>query len=354
MSRRQLFAASTGIAAAAAFPLQAAANPGTSNAQLVPGPRRGIILYTVRDAISRDPASTPFASGFRSVFEALAEMGYRQVEFAGYNQHANAEGGRSLGTPEGARLLRSWLDDNGLVGQGSHGSVPGAISDSSLASFDAACEVANILGMKHVGTGSDPTGSNYKADWDLAVDRWNFLGERAWNKHGLKLYTHNHDAAYNFLLDSGPEDALGRPTRSSGIRKLEYFIARTEPKYVHFELDIYWGMVAQYKHQMFTAPDGEQVESIFDPLAVVQAQTSRFPLFHAKDGRINTSVSNGYEMVPFGTGDIDFATFFKNMGARGNHHPMYEQDNAPGGAANPGQSLEFAALSYQNMANLRG
>jgi len=32
---------------------------------------------------------------------------------------------------------------------------------------------------------------------------------------------------------------------------------------------------------------------------------------------------------------------------------MYEQDNAPGGAANPGQSLDFSRLSYQNMAALR-
>lgn len=354
LSRRQLFAASTGMAAAAAFPLEALANPGTSNAQLVPAPRRGIILYTVRDAISRDPESTDLASGFREVFETLGDIGYRQVEFAGYNQHANAEGGRALGTPDGARLLRSWLDDNGLVGQGSHGSVPGTINESTLASFDSACEIANILGLPHVGTGSDPTNSAYVDDWDAAIERWNFLGERAWSKHGLKLYTHNHDAAYSFLLDSGPEDALGRPTRSSGVRRLEYFIARTEPKYVHFELDIYWGHVAQHKHQVYTAPDGTQVTSLFDPLAVVQAQTTRFPLFHAKDGRFDETQSNGYVMVPFGTGDIDYAHFFKNVGARGAHHPMYEQDNAPGGAANPAQSLEFAALSYKNMSNLRG
>ena len=47
---------------------------------------------------------------------------------------------------------------------------------------------------------------------------------------GLKLYTHNHDAAYNFLLDSGPLDGLGRPTRSSGVRRLEYFFGQTDPE----------------------------------------------------------------------------------------------------------------------------
>ena len=33
---------------------------------------------------------------------------------------------------------------------------------------------------------------------------------------------------------------------------------------------------------------------------------------------------------------------------------MWEQDTAPGGPAAPGQSLEFAKISYANMAALRG
>jgi hypothetical protein len=33
---------------------------------------------------------------------------------------------------------------------------------------------------------------------------------------------------------------------------------------------------------------------------------------------------------------------------------MWEQDTAPGGSANPGQSLAFAKVSYDNMAALRG
>lgn len=353
LSRRQLLAATTGMAAAAmlASPTPALA----ANGVLVPPPRRGIILYTVRDAVGRDPGAFPgLASGFKQVFEALSQLGYRQIEFAGYNQHANAEGGRSLGNPEGAALLRSWLDDNGLVAQGTHGQVPGSITDGNLAAFDATCEIANILGMDHVGTGSDPTNSSYVADWDAAIERWSFLGERARRMHGLKLYTHNHDVAYSFLLDSGPLDALGRPTRSSGVRRLEYFIANTDPKNVHFELDIYWGYVAQHKHTAYTAADGSTVSSIFDPLAVVQAQSKRFPLFHAKDGRRDPSVANGYVMTPFGQGDIDFATFFRNAGAKGWHNPMWEQDTAPGGASAPAQSLDFAKLSYDNMAALRG
>ncbi|WP_261166887.1 sugar phosphate isomerase/epimerase [Microbacterium sp. Marseille-Q6965] len=361
LSRRQLLAATTGMAAAAVLGLGGAGAahaagrpvPAGGNGVLVPPPRRGIILYTVRDAIARDPGTTDLPSGFKEVFAALSGMGYRQVEFAGFRQHANAEGG-NVDNVAGARLLRTWLDDNGLRAQGNHGSIPSTINEQTLAAFDAACEVANILGLDHIGTGSDPTGSAYLADWQAAADRWNVLGERA-ARHGLKLYTHNHDVAYSFLLDSGPLDAQGRPTRSSGVRRLEWFLAHTDPKYVYLEMDIYWAHVAQYKHRSYTAPDGSQVTAVFDPAAVVAAQTQRFPLFHAKDGRINAATPNGYDMVPFGTGDIDYATFYRRIGAKGSHHSMYEQDNAASyPAPSAGASLDNAAVSYGNLAALRG
>ncbi|GII52661.1 hypothetical protein Pth03_10500 [Planotetraspora thailandica] len=361
LNRRQFLAATTGLTAAAAVagvgPLASAAQAAGngSNGVLVPPGKRGIILYTVRDAISRDPRSTSLPSGFRPVLEELSRIGYKQVEFAGYSQHANSEGGANLETVEGARLLRGWLDDNGLEAEGNHGFIPGSwpLTPADLDRFKLHLEIANILGFGHVGTGNDPTGSAYKADWDLAADKWNQLGLIA-SAAGLKLYTHNHDVAYSFLLDSGPLNAQGRPTRSSGIRRLEYFLQITDPENVWLEMDIFWAHVAQFRYRTFTAPDGSVQESIFNPLGVVQAQTTRFPLFHAKDGKYNPATGNGYDMVPFGTGDIDYTAFFSQMGAKGYHNPMYEQDNAPGNAANPGQSLQYSALSYTNMAALRG
>jgi sugar phosphate isomerase/epimerase len=120
-------------------------------------------------------------------------------------------------------------------------------------------------------------------------------------------------------------------------------------------MDIYWAHVAQYKHHTYTAPDGSVVTgAIFDPAGVVAAQTERFPLFHAKDGKKDATVANGYVMAPFGLGDIDYSTFFRRVGAKGSHNPMWEQDTAPGGPANPAQSLQFAKVSYDNLAALRG
>jgi sugar phosphate isomerase/epimerase len=326
----------------------------------------GIILFSVRDAVSRDPTTTDLPSGFREVFERMAQIGYKQIEFAGYNQNANAEGGSNPGpgNPGGylafARMLRGWLDDNDLKANGTHAFIPGSLTPANLDRFKLELEFAATLGMDHYGTGGDPSGSRFKADWDAAADRWNQLGEIA-HSYGIKLYTHNHDGVYNFLLDSGPPDALGRPTRSSGLRMLEYGFTVLDPRYVFFEMDIFWAHVAQHRFQTYTAPDGSTQTDVFDPAGTVRAEerrsrTLRFPLFHAKDGSRTADppgVGSGYVMVPFGRGDIDFATFFSRIGKGGKRIPFWEQDNAPGGAANPGQSLAFAEVSYAPLRNLR-
>ncbi|MGO4431146.1 sugar phosphate isomerase/epimerase, partial [Streptomyces sp. MCAF7] len=92
IGRRRFLSTCTAVAAGAiaapvlgASPVQAAtprsAGTGRGHA-LVPADKRGIILYTVRDAIGRDPLTTSLPSGFRAVFEQLARFGYRQVEFS--------------------------------------------------------------------------------------------------------------------------------------------------------------------------------------------------------------------------------------------------------------------------------
>ncbi|MFC8256999.1 sugar phosphate isomerase/epimerase family protein [Streptomyces sp. NPDC057291] len=353
-------AAATAIAAPAFGASPAFAQPaphkghGHGHGQaLVPAAKRGIILYTVRDATGRDPLSSDLPSGFREVFKELARYGYKQVEFAGYGQHANAPGGSNLETVEGAKLLRSWLDDYGLRAQGNHGFIPSSwpLNQSDLDQFKRTLEIANILGMDHMGTGGDPTGSAYRADWDVAADKWNSLGQIA-HRAGIKLYTHNHDAAYGFLLDGGPLDAQGRPTRSSGIRKLEYFLKVTDPKTVWLEMDIFWAHVAQYKFHTYTAHDGSQRENIFDPAALVRSHNKRYPLFHAKDGVVNTTSGQGYDMVPFGTGVIDYRTFFSRVGQVNYRNPMVEQDNAPS-STDLAQSLKHARIGYDNLAALR-
>ena len=236
-------------------------------------------------------------------------------------------------------MLRTWLDGNGLEAEGNHGTHPGTITDQTLAQFDAACEVANILGFGHIGTGNDPTSSNYLADWQAAAERWNILGARA-ATHGLKLYTHNHDAAYNFLLDTGTPDALGRPTASTGVRKLEWFLQNTDPNYVYLEMDIYWAHVAQYRFQTYTAADGSVVSDPFDPAGLVAEQTQRFPLFHAKDGASRPDRRTGTRSLRSARATSTTRPSSSASAPRASHNSMYEQDNAATvPAASPSLSL---------------
>ncbi|HEU4349108.1 MAG TPA: sugar phosphate isomerase/epimerase, partial [Actinoplanes sp.] len=233
-------------------------------------------------------------------------------------------------------------------------------------------EFASILGMPFMGTGNDPTSANNRniEPWTIAGEKWEALNVLSL-QWGIQIYPHNHSPAYNFLQD-GPQvtvtvDRLtGAPLPApiqvrgeSGKRLMQHYIDVTSPDLCVLEMDIYWAHVAQHQHRWRFDWEGNRVEDIFDPLAQVAVQTKRYALFHAKDGDSTgepLGVGNGYNFIPFGDprSDIDFETFFGNIGAKGFHNPNYEQDNAPGGSADPGQSLRFTKFSAYGMNTLRG
>lgn len=416
-SRRDFLKASAGAAAAAATLAAVgpgavlAAPPAARGAPLVPPGKVGTILFTQRDAISRrgiwnNPEPTmgflggpnfpqdpndlgplvPVPGGFREVFQYLAEAGYKRIEFAGYNQNANNAGGSNPGPNDRpayvayAQTLRGFLDEFGLKAVGNHGFIPntwpgpssagGGMSAADHERFQTELEFAAILGMDFMGTGNDPTNSSGKEAWDVAAEKWTALNALA-SAWGIKIYPHNHADAYNFLQD-GPlvEVTVNRLTGEplpapqmvrgeSGIRRMEYFFQITDEATCPAEIDIYWAYVAQHRFRWYYDHAGQRRESIFDPLAVVAAQPHRFPLYHAKDGARTDQppgVGNGYNLIPFQVpeSDIDYVTFFRDDGPRGFHSPNYEQDNAPGGGSDPGQSLRFSKLSSANMLAMRG
>ncbi len=338
----------------------------------------------------------PLPGGWKELFEYFAKVGIEQVEFAGYGQNANNPGGAAPNPVVGgavtaasaaaylayARTLRGFLDDNGLEAIGNHGFIPGTWDGPSSAGatmtqldrdrFNVELEFGAILGTPYLGTGSDPTSANNRnvEAWTIAGEKWTALNEISVNQFGIHMYTHNHSPAYNFLQD-GPlvtvtqDRVTGAPIAptqvraESGKRLMQHYLDVTDPNLVVVEMDIYWAHVAQHQHRWRYDVNGQRVEDIFDPLETVAKQTHRYPLYHAKDGDRTSDplgVGNGYTMVPFGdpTADIDYATFLRGQGAKGSHNPNYEQDNAPGGAADPGRSLRFTAISAANMNGLRG
>jgi sugar phosphate isomerase/epimerase len=336
----------------------------------------------------------PLPGGWRELFEFLAGCGFTQIEFAGYGQNAaNPGGGQPNPAPGGVttpqsraaylaygRTIRGFLDEFGLEAIGNHGFIPstwpggpsGGMTENDFNRYMTELEFASILGTPYMGTGNDPTNANDRstAAWDLAGEKWEALNTLGIESFGIQLYPHNHAEAYHFIQDGPPvtitEDRLTgdpiAPTQvpaESGKRLMEYYLGITSPDLCVVEMDIFWAHVAQHRFRWRYDETGARVEDIFDPLATVQAQPQRFALYHAKDGDRTTQppgVGNGYNFVPFGdaSSDIDFETFFATQGAKGFHNPNYEQDNAPGGSADPGRSLRFSKFSGNNMVNLRG
>jgi hypothetical protein len=429
LNRRRFLGVVAGAAAAAAAPLgptsafaAQVAQPG--NGVLIPRGKMGTITFTQRDVPPRigiaasaalgltptmgflgganfpeDPTDlgplVPLPGGWRELLEYLANLGYMQIEFAGYGQNANNPGGGAPNPAPGGvttpasraaylaygETLRGFLDEFDLEAIGNHGFIPntwpgpsspgGAMSTNDYERYQTELEFASILGMPFMGTGNDPTSANNRniEPWTVAGEKWEALNVLSL-QWGIHLYPHNHSPAYNFLQD-GPmvtvtEDRVtGAPIAptlvrgESGKRLMQHYIDVTDPELCLLELDIYWAHVAQHQWRWRYDWTGNRVEDIFDPLDQVARQTMRYALFHAKDGDRTAQppgVGNGYDIIPFGDSrsDIDFETFFSNMGAKGYHNPNYEQDNAPGGSADPGQSLRHAAISAHNMLALRG
>lgn len=430
ISRRRVLAGA-GLTAAAAFtPLGpasvfSASAASAANGRLIPDGKLGTITYSQRDVPTRigiaasaalgvaptmgylggpnfpkDPTDlgplVPLPGGWLELFEFLANAGFKQIEFAGYGQHASNLGGAAPNpapggttTPEAraaylayARTLRGFLDAFGLQAIGNHGFVPntwngpgsagGAMTTQDYNRLQAELEFAAILGMPYMGTGNDPTSANNRniEPWTIAGEKWSALNEISVGQWGIHMYTHNHSPAYNFLQD-GPlvtvtQDRITgapiAPTQvrgESGKRLMQHYLDVTSADLVVIEMDVYWAHVAQHQHRWRYDWEGKRVEDIFDPTAQVARQTKRYPLFHAKDGDATgqpPGVGDGYSWIPFGDprSDINYEGFYGNIGAKGFHNSNYEQDNAPGGNGDPGQSLRFARISAAGMAALRG
>jgi sugar phosphate isomerase/epimerase len=407
-SRRQLLAAGAGSAVLAGLGPLSSVAMAAGNGRLIAAGKVGTITFTQRDVPGRigiaaaaslgvnptmgflggptfpeDPTDlgplVPLPGGWYELFQWLAASGFTQIEFAGYGQNSNNPGGTANynSSPEGraaylayAHTLRGFLDEFGLEAIGNHGFIPntwpgpgssgGAMSASDELRYLTELEFASILGTPFMGTGNDPTSANNRniEPWTLAGEKWDSLNQISTSQFGIHLYPHNHSPAYNFLQD-GPmvEVSVDRITGApitptmvrgeSGKRLMQHYIDVTDPELCLLEMDIYWSYVAQHQHRWRYDWNGNRVEDIFDPLAQVQKQPKRYPLYHAKDGDSTgqpPGVGNGYNMIPFGDprSDIDFKTFFKNQGAKGYHNPNYEQDNSPGGGGDPGRSRRVA------------
>lgn len=248
-SRRAVMAGAAALTAAACAPRAAEA----------PAPRLGVQLYTVRDRMAQDMAGT---------LNAVARIGYREVEFAGY-----------FDTPPAG--VRQYLDDAGLAAPAAHIAFTDARDNPDLP-----IERAVVVEHQTLIVAWLPEEERRTLDqWRAWADVFNRFAERC-RDAGLRFAYHNHDFEFQ------PID---------GVMPFDLLLQRCDPALVDFELDIFWAVKA-----------GQDVN------AVLAANPARYPMCHVKDMAADGS------MVDVGAGVIDFSDIFARHAFA---HHFVEHDN---------------------------
>jgi sugar phosphate isomerase/epimerase len=243
----------------------------------------GVQLYTVRDAMQKDPADT---------LSKVAKIGYTSVEGATYTGTQKFYG---MDPSAFSRLLKN----NGLVMPSSHYRLgeekpKGEIMKGTiLHEWDKAVDDAAEVGLKYMVCAflsTDERGDlkHYK----YVADQLNIAGERC-KKAGIQLCYHNHDFEFIKQDDTYPYDVL----------------LGADKDLVQMEMDIYWVTKA-----------GK------DPIELFNQQPGRFPLLHLKD--MDNTPEKAFTEV--GNGIINFKEIFKYQKKAGLQYFFVEQDKCPG------------------------
>jgi sugar phosphate isomerase/epimerase len=251
--------------------------------------RWGVQLYTVRDRMEED---------LRGTLEAVAEMGYGEVEFAGLFGWSPSD-------------VRALLDDLGLRAASSHYPMQAIRGD-----WEGALDVAEILGQSQVILPSLPADARTADGLRALAEELNRAGEAA-RARGLAFGFHNHDFEVTPL--EGPSGS------EEGERPLDILLAGTDPALVSFQLDLFWAVAGGT-----------------DPVEWFRGHPGRFTSVHVKDR------SEAGEMVSVGDGVLDF-TRLLSVGAEvgGVRHAFVEHDRPDDSMASIRRGIEhLKTLSF--------
>lgn len=211
----------------------------------------GLELYSVRDALAKDPQGT---------VRAVAQMGYQCVEFyAPYFEWTDAQ----------AKQMRKLMDDLGIHCYSTH-------NDEDFfgpQKIDRARDLNLILGSKYVVQAwSDPKPN--LDGWKAVADNLNAASDKL-APSGLKVGYHNHDAEWKPL---------------DGKRPIEVIAANTKPS-IMLQLDV-----------------GTCLEAGSDPVAWIRSNPGRIHSIHCKDWSPGPNI--GYKTL-FGEGKADWKGIFQ-------------------------------------------
>lgn len=242
------------------------------NVQAQTDKKIGIQLYSVMGAMQKDPVTS---------IERLAGMGYRACELVQWGGDPKVFG---MAAPD----FKALCDKNNIEIISTHSSIqeePGK-EDEIMNRWRKLFEIQKACGGKYFVIPS------YKVDYTVAdvqrmCDYFNRVGKIA-AEYGLKLGYHNHSGEYKTL--EGTNDVMW-----------EYLVEHTDPKYVFFELDVYW-----------CTKGGK------DPVAYLKKYPNRIEMLHIKD-----------EFVIGESGDIDFQAIFNQFYKNGMQDYVVEIEMTP-------------------------
>jgi sugar phosphate isomerase/epimerase len=223
--------------------------------------RIGVQLYTVRSLMEKDFAGT---------LKAVAEVGFEEVEFAGYFDHRPEE-------------VKAILDRLGLTAPASHVSI-----DSLRGDLAGTIEQAQAVGHDYlICPWLAPEERVSIESYKTVAGDFNEVG-KACRDAGLRFGYHNHDFEFETIDGQLPFDVL---------------LDETDPELVEFELDLFW-----------ITKGGE------DPFRYFDRYPGRFTLCHVKD------MTENEQMVDVGAGRIDFKAIFGRAEQAGLEHFFVEHD----------------------------
>ena len=250
----------------------------------------GLQLYTVRDLMKAD---------FEGTLATVAQIGYREVEFAGYFDHT-------------AEQVRAVLDKNGLASPSCHVGY----GDATGPGWSATLEKAKAVGHQYVVCAwIDEQARKSADDWKRICDQFNAAGTAA-QAAGLQFAYHNHSFEFVPLAD--------------GRKPYDVLLANTDPKLVRLEVDLFWITFGGA-----------------DPLAYFTKYPGRFPLVHVKDmmPKATPDVAPDKVMADVGKGSIDWKGIFAHSSQGGIEHYFVEHDQ-------PADPLASIRTSYQYLRDL--
>ncbi len=257
----------------------------------------GMTLYTVRNEMGKDAKAT---------LKQVADLGYKYIEAVDYKD------GKFYGMiPD---EFKSYLKSLGLTPISVHmGSMTLDNADKLIADVKAA-------GFKYFIAPVPPMGM-FKFDVktrklgmegtvEKLADILNTIAKKA-NAAGLEFLYHNHDFEFQANKD--------------GIVPIDYLLEHLDPKYVNFQMDLYWVTKAGA-----------------DPVAYFQRYPGRFKIWHVKD------MDSQERFAPVGQGTIDFKRILANKKLSGMKYYIVEQDQTFDGL----QPMEAIKISKEGLKKI--